>query len=106
MHIGLGTEHAGSQFVCRADGGPAKEETMSDFHHDPNIPRNGFEDMQPYERRVQWAAVGVLLLLCGGIFLAAMFSGNDNQTAMNSPSAETTGSANSTLATPPAQLRK
>lgn len=79
---------------------------MSDFHRDPNIPRNGFEDMRPYETRIQWAAVGVLLLLCGGIFLAALFSGTDTQTAMNSPAAETTGSANATLATPPPQLRK
>mgnify|MGYP006873846563 FL=1 len=80
---------------------------MSDFHHDPNIPRNGFEEMQPYERRVQWAAVGVLLLLCAGIFAAAMFSGDDKQTAMNSPTAETTGSASSAMdAAPPRQLRK
>jgi hypothetical protein len=84
----------------------AKEETMSDFHHDPNIPRNGFEDMQPYEKRVQWAAVGVLLLLCGGIFAAALFSGTDTQTAMNSPAAQTTGSASGSMAAPPAQLRK
>ena len=83
----------------------AKEETMSDFHHDPNFPRNGFEDMQPYEKRIQWAAVGVLLLLCGGIFVAALFSGNDTQTAMNSPSAETTGSA-ANMPAPPPQLRK
>ena len=80
----------------------AKEETMSDFHHDPNIPRNGFEDMQPYEKRVQWAAVGVLLLLCGGIFAAALFSSTDTQTAMNSPAAETTGSASGSMAAPPA----
>lgn len=78
---------------------------MSDFHHDPNFPRNGFEDMQPYEKRIQWAAVGVLLLLCGGIFVAALFSGSDTQTAMNSPAAETTGSA-ANLPAPPPQLRK
>jgi hypothetical protein len=83
----------------------AKEETMSDFHHDPNIPRNGFEDMQPYEKRIQWAAVGVLLLLCAGVFVAALFSGSDTQTAMNSPSAETTGSATN-MPAPPPQLRK
>lgn len=79
---------------------------MSDFHHDPNFPRDGFEDMRPYEKRIQWAAVAVLLLLCGGIFVAALYSGNDTQTAMNSPSAQTTGSANATMTTPPAQLRK
>jgi hypothetical protein len=83
----------------------AKEETMSDFHHDPNFPRRGFEDMQPYEKRIQWAAVGMLLLLCGGIFLAAMFSGNETQTAMNTPTAETTGSA-ANMPAPPPQLRK
>ena len=83
----------------------AKEETMSDFHHDPNFPRSGFEDMQPYEKRIQWAAVGMLLLLCGGIFLAAMFSGNETQTAMNTPTAETTGSA-ANMPAPPPQLRK
>lgn len=79
---------------------------MSDFHHDPNIPRDSFEEMRPYEKRVQWAAVGVLLLLCGGIFAAALLSGTDTQTAMNSPAAETTGSANGSLAAPPVQLRK
>jgi hypothetical protein len=79
---------------------------MSDFHHDPNIPRNGFEDMQPYEKRVQWAAVGVLLLLCAGILATALFSGSDTQTAMNSPAAQTTGSASGTMAMPPSQLRK
>jgi hypothetical protein len=83
----------------------AKEETMSDFHHDPNVPRNGFEDMQPYEKRIQWAAVGVLLLLCGGIFVAALFFSGDTQTAMNSPAAETTGSA-ANMPAPPPQLRK
>jgi len=78
---------------------------MSDFHHDPNIPRDGFEDMQPYEKKVQWAAVGVLLLLCGGIFAAALFSGTDTQTAMNGPAVETTGSGGPMTAPPP-QLRK
>jgi hypothetical protein len=76
---------------------------MSDFRHDPNM-RYGFEDMQPYERRVQWAAVAVLLLLCGGILVAAALSSGDTQTALNTPTAETTGSAN-TMATPPRQLR-
>jgi hypothetical protein len=84
----------------------AKEETMSDFHHDPNMPRNGFEEMQPYEKKVQWAAVGVLLVLCGGIFAAALFSGTDTQTAMNGASSETTGSASGSMTAPPPQLRK
>jgi hypothetical protein len=79
---------------------------MSDFHHDPNMPRNGFEDMQPYEKRIQWAAVAVLLLLCGGIFVAALYSGNDTQTAMNSPSAQTTTGSGGGMGTPPAQPRK
>jgi hypothetical protein len=78
---------------------------MSDLHHDPNMSRTGFEDMQPYEKRVQWAAVAVLLLLCGGIFVAALFSGNDTQTAMNRPAAETTGSA-SPIPPPPPQSRR
>ena len=30
--------------------------------------------MGQYDKRVQWAAVAVLLLLCGGIFVAAMYS--------------------------------
>ena len=76
---------------------------MSDFHHDPNM-RYGFEDMQPYERRVQWAAVAVLLLLCGGLMIAAMYSGGDTQTALNTPAGETTGSASS-MDLPPRQLR-
>jgi hypothetical protein len=77
---------------------------MSDFHHDSNVPRSGFDELRPYEKRVQWAAVGVLLLLCAGIFAAALFSG-DTQTAMNSPTAETTGSA-ANMPAPPPQLRK
>ena len=64
---------------------------MSDLHHDPNLQR-GVQEMSESDRRFQWAAVGVLLLLCGGIFLAAMYSnGSDSQTAMNVPSAQTTG---------------
>lgn len=78
---------------------------MSDFHRDPNFPQNSFDEMRPYEKRIQWAAVGVLLLLCAGIFAAALFSGGDTQTAMNSPAAETTGSA-ATMPAPPPQLRK
>jgi len=78
---------------------------MSDFHHDSNVPRSGFDELRPYEKRVQWAAVGVLLLLCAGIFAAALFSGGDTQTAMNSPTAETTGSA-ANMPAPPPQLRK
>jgi hypothetical protein len=78
---------------------------MSDLRHDPNMPRTGFEDMQPNEQLVQWAAVAVLLLLCAGIFVASMFSGNETQTAMNRPGAETTGSA-SPIPPPPPQTRR
>src|SRR5258707_8944186 len=101
MHTGMGTGQVQRWFYCSACVGLAKEGSMSDLHHDPNMPRNGFEDMQPYEQRVQWAAVAVLLLLCGGIFVAAMFSGGDTQTALNTPAAETTGSASPTPAPPP-----
>ncbi|WP_157100285.1 hypothetical protein [Rhodoplanes sp. Z2-YC6860] len=78
---------------------------MSDFHHDSNVPRNGFDELGAYEKRIQWAAAGVLLLLCAGIFALALLSGGDTQTAMNSPTAETTGSA-ANLTAPPPQLRK
>jgi hypothetical protein len=78
---------------------------MSDLHRDPNISRTGFEEMQPDEKRMQWAAVAVLLLLCGGILVATMYSGGDTQTAMNRPAAETTGSA-SPMAPPPRQPRQ
>lgn len=91
-------------FLIRREAG-TKEDVMSDFHHDPNVPRNGFDEMRPYEKRIQWAAVGVLLLLCAGIFGAALFFSGDTQTAMNSPAAETTGSA-ANMPAPPPQLRK
>src|SRR6266496_3145605 len=105
MHNKVGTKKARCLFYNPRGGGLAKEGSMSDFHHDPNVPRYGFEDMQPYERRVQWAAVAVLLLLCGGILVAAMYSGGDSQTAMNTPAAETTGSA-SPIPPPPPQSRR
>ena len=63
---------------------------MSDPRFDPNLHR-GVEGMGEYDKRVQWAAVAVLLLLCGGIFVAAMYSGgSETQTAVNIPSAQTT----------------
>jgi hypothetical protein len=63
---------------------------MSDPRFDPNL-HHGVEEMGQYDKRVQWAAVAVLLLLCGGIFVAAMYSGgSDTQTAVNVPSAQTT----------------
>jgi hypothetical protein len=61
-----------------------------DPRFDPNL-HHGVEEMSQYDKRVQWAAVAVLLLLCGGIFVAAMYSGgSDTQTAVNIPSAPTT----------------
>jgi hypothetical protein len=61
-----------------------------DPRFDPNL-RQGTEEMSQYDKRVQWAAVAVLLLLCGGIFVAAMYSGgSDTQTAVNIPPAQTT----------------
>ena len=58
--------------------------------YDPNLRHGNVEEMGQYDKRVQWAAVAVLLLLCGGIFVAAMYSeGNETQTAMNIPSAQT-----------------
>jgi hypothetical protein len=80
---------------------------MSDFRNDPNFVRN---EMHDYDSRVQWAAVAVILLLVGGVIFAAAWSGGEQQTAMNSPAAETTGSGSSmgpaqTMPTPPRQLR-
>ena len=79
---------------------------MSDFRTDPNF-RGG--DMQQYDSRVQWAAVAVILLLLGGLIVAATFSGEGTQTASRSPAttAETTGSggAAQNMPMPPRQLR-
>ena len=62
--------------------------------NDPNLGYGNVEEMGQYDKRVQWAAVAVLLLLCGGIFVAAMYSdGTQSQSAMNIPSAQTTGQA-------------
>jgi hypothetical protein len=63
---------------------------MSDFRNDPNFVRH---EMSDYDSRVQWAAVAVILLLVGGMILAAAYTGGDTQTAMNSPAVETTGPA-------------
>jgi len=80
---------------------------MNDFRNDPNFVRH---EMSDYDSRVQWAAVAVILLLVGGMILAAAYTGGDTQTALNSPAAETTGSGGSmgstaTMPAPPRQLR-
>ena len=82
---------------------------MSDFRNDPNFVH---QDIQEADSRVQWAAVAVILLLVGGLIVAAAWTGGDNQTAMNAPApaAETTGSGGSmgsaaTMPAPPRQLR-
>ena len=80
---------------------------MSDFRNDPNFVRN---EMRDYDSRVQWAAVAVILLMVGGMILAAAYTGGETQTAMNSPAVETTGSGGSmgstaTMPAPPRQLR-
>ena len=69
---------------------------MSDFRNDPNFVRH---EMNDYDSRVQWAAVAVILLLVGGMILAAAYTGGDTQTAMNSPAFETTGTTGSTGST-------
>jgi hypothetical protein len=79
---------------------------MSDFRTDPNFPRG---DMQQYDSRVQWAAVAVILLLLGGLIVAATWTGDGTQTA-NGPAIETTGSgvpmgSAQTMDKPPRQLR-
>jgi hypothetical protein len=80
---------------------------MSDFRNDPNFVRR---EMHDYDSRVQWAAVAVILLLVGGMIFAAAWSDGGQQTAMNSPATETTGSGGSlgstaTMPAPPRQLR-
>ena len=82
---------------------------MSDFRNDPNFVR---DEMRDYDSRIQWAAVAVIVLLVGGLIVAAAFTGGDTQTAMNSPApvSETTGSGGSmgstaTMPAPPRQLR-
>ena len=78
---------------------------MSDFRNDPNFVRH---EMHDYDSRVQWAAVAVILLLVGGMILAAAYTGGDTQTAMNSPASvsETTGSGGGSTATMPAPIRQ
>jgi hypothetical protein len=63
---------------------------MSDFRSDPNFPQQ--YDMDDNDSRVQWAAVAVILLLVGGLIVAAAVSDVSTQTASNGPSVETTGS--------------
>ena len=80
---------------------------MSDFRNDPNFVR---DEMREHDSRVQCAAVAVILLLVGGMILAAAYTGGETQTAMNSPAVETTGSGGSmgstaTMPVPPRQLR-
>ena len=79
---------------------------MSDFRNDPNFVRH---EMQDYNSRVQWAAVAVILLLVGGMILAAAYTGGETQTAMNTPAVETTGSASpgstATMPAVPRQMR-
>jgi hypothetical protein len=58
---------------------------MRDMQHDPNFPH---DPLREYDSRVQWAAVAVLLLLCGGLIFAASMSSNETQTAMNAPAFE------------------
>ena len=65
---------------------------MSDFRNDPNFVHNG---MTEYDSRVQWASVAVILLLVGGLIVAASYTGGDTRTAMNGASVETTGSGGS-----------
>jgi hypothetical protein len=71
---------------------------MSDLRHDPNFPRGS---MREYDAPVQWAAVAVILLLCGALIAASFWSGGTTQTAMNSPATETTGSASPIPVMPP-----
>ena len=75
---------------------------MSDFRNDPNFVQR---EMHEYDNRVQWSAVAVILLLVGGLIVAASFTGGGTQTAMNGPAVETTGSGGSmgsTATNPPA----
>jgi hypothetical protein len=80
---------------------------MSDFRNDPNFLRH---EMHEYDNRVQWAAVAVILLLVGGLIVAAAYTSGDTQTAANNPAIETTGAGGSmgstaTMSAPPRQLR-
>ena len=78
---------------------------MSDFRNDPNFVRN---EMQDYDSRVQWAAVAVILLLVGGMILAAAYTGGETQMANNGAAVETTGSGGSigSTATMPGPIRQ
>jgi hypothetical protein len=101
---------AAAGFICQPRKLTREKETlMSDFRNDPNFAQH---DVQEYDSRIQWAAVAVILLLVGGLIAAAVWTGGDTQTAMNSPrsTVETTGSGGSmgsaaTMPEPPRQLR-
>lgn len=58
---------------------------MRDLRDDPNFPADGIRD---YDGRLQWAAVAVMLLMCAGLIFAATYTGDETQTAMNTPSVE------------------
>jgi hypothetical protein len=68
--------------------GQQRRFAMTDVRSDPNFPRDA---MREYDTRVQWAAVAVILMLCGAVIAgAAFYSGGDReQTAMNSPDLQT-----------------
>src|SRR4051794_40122108 len=107
MHIARGTKPNGQRFCRAAQEVYQKETPMSDFRNDPNFVR---QEMSDYDSRVQWAAVAVILLLVGGLIVAASWSGGGTQTALNGATTETTGSGGSmestaTMPAPPRQLR-
>ena len=77
---------------------------MSDFRSDPNFSQR--YEMDDHDSRVQWAAVAVILLLVGGLIVAAAVSDVDTQTANNGPAIETTGSGGSTATNPPQRLHR
>jgi len=86
---------------------------MSDFRNDPNFRNDPSFERQAidnFDPRVQWASVAVILLLVGGLIVAASYTGDETQVANNGATVETTGSGSmgsaATMDKPPPQLRR
>src|SRR6267154_2360046 len=106
MHIGGGTKCGSSRFYRAVQEVCQKEALMSDFRNDPNFVQG---EMHDYDSRIQWAAVAVILLLVGGLIVAAGWTGGYTQSASNTPAVETTGSGGSmgsTALDPPRPMRR
>jgi hypothetical protein len=75
---------------------------MSDIHSDPNFPRRTMRE----NASSVWIGVAALALLIVFFVVIGMYPAGERQTAMNGPSAETTGSASPIPPMPPSENRQ